>query len=314
MTAETSGEKSPVVSAIIPCYGQAMYLPESVRSIQDQTFPDWECIIINDGSPDDTRDVALELAARDSRIRYLEQANGGVSRARNRGLDEARGRYIQFLDADDLILPEKFERQLELLSEKPGLVLSYCDYYYCPSDDPSQELTHLYVTPVCNVERALQEMAYKWQTELRIPMHSFLFDARFFWELGVRFDEQLENNEDWDCWMNILAWKPAVYYVEGKLAVYRYHGGARTTDFRAMREGYLRAIRKQRSIHRADPEMRQLLGRKISVTKKVWIRYGPWWERIVPESVACCRVIGGRLLPRGVKDLAKTFWRSTVGR
>src|SRR5450432_4194524 len=112
MTAsESTSEKrssAPLISVIVPCYRQAKYLPDAVKSLIGQSYRHWECIIINDGSPDDTREVAAEQVRLDSRIRYVEQANGGCSSARNRGLTEANGDFVQFLDADDLLLPDKF--------------------------------------------------------------------------------------------------------------------------------------------------------------------------------------------------------------
>lgn len=296
----------PEVSVIIPCYNQAAYLPEAVASVAAQTVESWECIIVNDGSTDETSAVASDLCTRDPRIRCIDQANSGVSRARNRALDSARGRFVQFLDADDLILPEKLELQLGRLSEASGPALSHCDYYYCPADDTTAELPHLYRSPAFNdAGRALQEMAFRWQTELSIPIHSFLFDSAFFSEHGIRFDESMENNEDWDCWMHILSLRPSVFYVDRRLAVYRCHTLARTQDFRVMRRGYIRAIRKWRAIYRRDPEMRDLLTRKIAVTRQVWINYAPWWERLIPDSLTACRVVGGRLLPTSAKGLIR---------
>lgn len=81
----------PRISVIVPCYRQAQFLPEALASVQSQTFPDWKCIIVNDGSPDNTAAVAREWVRKDSRCRYIEKPNGGLSSARNCGLKEARG-------------------------------------------------------------------------------------------------------------------------------------------------------------------------------------------------------------------------------
>ncbi len=303
--AQTHGKQSPVVSVIVPCYGQAKYLPESVQSVIDQTFGDWECIIINDGSPDNTREVALVLAAGDSRIRYIEQANGGVSRARNRGLDEARGRYIQFLDADDLIRPEKFEQQLGRLPGGPGLELAYTDYRYCKADDPGTTIVELYVSPKMAAEHPLRDMALRWETGLTIPIHSFLFDARFFREHMIRFDESLPNNEDWECWMRVLSLAPEIHYLDHEMAVYRYHDSARTRDRSLMRKGFLRAIDIQRRRFRGDPAMSAVLLDKRRITVRAYARYAPRWQRALPNAVTASRVFLGRVVPRDVKDMIK---------
>ena len=89
-----------LVSVIVPCFNQGRYLVDALESVLAQSYPSWQCIVVNDGSTDETRRVALEYVARDPRFRYLEQKNSGLSAARNRGLGEMRGSHVQFLDAD----------------------------------------------------------------------------------------------------------------------------------------------------------------------------------------------------------------------
>jgi len=108
---------SLLVSIIVPCYKQAQYLPETLQSVLDQTYENWECIIINDGSPDNTEEVALEWRQKDNRFIYLNKENGGVSSARNVGLNLAKGRYIQFLDGDDILENDKILNQVNFLEQ-----------------------------------------------------------------------------------------------------------------------------------------------------------------------------------------------------
>lgn len=116
----------PVVSVIIPCYGQAMYLPEAIESVVAQTYPSWEAIIVNDGSPDDTAAVARRLVAvHGPRIRLLEQSNAGVSAARNAGIRAAAGRYILPLDADDRLAPTMLQRTVAVLEAEPRVSVVY---------------------------------------------------------------------------------------------------------------------------------------------------------------------------------------------
>ncbi len=125
----------PIVSVIIPCYRSGRYVEEAVRSVQAQTFQDWEFLLVNDGSGDAATLEALERieAFGDDRIQLLQHPgaeNRGVSASRNLGLDHARGRYIAFLDSDDAWLPEKLKRQVAILEAAPkevGLVFS--SYY-----------------------------------------------------------------------------------------------------------------------------------------------------------------------------------------
>ena len=93
----------PQVSVIVPVYNQERYLEECISSIRRQTLAEWECLIINDGSSDSSGEIARRFSEADSRIRYFEQENGGVSSARNLGMQRASGRYLCFVDGDDFI-------------------------------------------------------------------------------------------------------------------------------------------------------------------------------------------------------------------
>lgn len=110
------------VSIIIPCYNAARWLRQSVRSALEQTWPDKEVIIINDGSTDDSLALARSLAS--TTVRVLDQPNAGAAAARNAGLRLATGRYIQFLDADDLLAPDKIRSQISALAQAGDAVLA----------------------------------------------------------------------------------------------------------------------------------------------------------------------------------------------
>ena len=94
---------NPLISVIVPCYNQAQYLDECLQSVLNQTYTDWECIIVNDGSPDHTEEVAKKWLEKDPRFRYIDKENGGLSSARNAGIKIAKGEWILPLDADDRI-------------------------------------------------------------------------------------------------------------------------------------------------------------------------------------------------------------------
>ncbi|MFC7670076.1 glycosyltransferase family 2 protein [Hymenobacter humi] len=127
-----------LVSIIIPCYNYGWLLAETLDSVLAQTYQQWECIIIDDGSTDTTRVVATSYQARDSRFRYVYQPNGGLSAARNHGLQAATGEYIQFLDADDLLLPQKLELQVALLASHPEYDVVYGAVRYFMHGEPGK--------------------------------------------------------------------------------------------------------------------------------------------------------------------------------
>jgi glycosyltransferase involved in cell wall biosynthesis len=126
---EARSDDVPVVSVVVPCYDQARYLPEAVAGVIAQSFDDWELIIVNDGSPDDTDIVARRLIHKhpNHRIRLIEQKNGGLSHARNTGIRAARGAYILPVDADDYIAANMLELMVPLLMKQPHVGIVYCD-------------------------------------------------------------------------------------------------------------------------------------------------------------------------------------------
>ena len=109
---------TPLISVVIPAYNAEQFLDETLESVFAQTYENWECIIVNDGSTDNTESVAKKWCEKDARFRYFYKENSGASDTRNLGIKEARGEYIAFLDADDLYMPNFLEVCLENLVEK----------------------------------------------------------------------------------------------------------------------------------------------------------------------------------------------------
>jgi glycosyltransferase involved in cell wall biosynthesis len=114
------------VSVIVPCYNQAQFLDEALNSALDQSYVDWECIIIDDGSPDNTKEVALRWCNEDKRFIYLKKDNAGLSAARNTGIEIAKGVFILPLDADDKIAKKYIEHAVQSFIEDTSLKVVYC--------------------------------------------------------------------------------------------------------------------------------------------------------------------------------------------
>ena len=122
-------QKNIFVSIITPAYNASATLKETYLSIKNQTFANWEWIVINDCSKDNTTNVVLDFAKTDERIVLINAPkNGGAAIARNIGIKAAKGKYIAFLDADDLWKPEKLERQIKFMEDN-NCAFSYTDYY-----------------------------------------------------------------------------------------------------------------------------------------------------------------------------------------
>lgn len=116
----------PLISIITPCYNQGQFLKETVASVINQSYLNWEMIIVDDGSTDDTAVIANECKEQDSRITFMSQTNQGVSVARNNGVKVSKGKYILPLDGDDTIETNYIQRAVEYLEEHPECIVFYC--------------------------------------------------------------------------------------------------------------------------------------------------------------------------------------------
>lgn len=126
----------PKVSIIVPCYNYARFIPETLACLKNQTHTNWECIVVDDGSSDNSREVVQPFVEEDSRYKYIYQDNTGLPGARNTGIKNATGDFIQFLDSDDLLEPKKFEMQLKAFREHPEADIVYSGLRYFPDGQP----------------------------------------------------------------------------------------------------------------------------------------------------------------------------------
>lgn len=296
----------PCVSVVVPCYNHAAYLKITVDSIRSQTFADWECIIVDDGSTDDSRAVALDLAATDSRVRYVYQENKGPAGALNRGIDEARGQYIELIGADDVMEPEKLALQVEMLSATDELRLAYCDFYWCDLSGRSIDVTWNHRVRL-DESSPLHDIALNWGTEISIHPACFLIDARVFKEYGVRHNETIRANEDYDLWIKVFALKPKVFYLDRKLVGYRIVAGSVSHNTARLRSTFFDILREQRKAFAGDREMLALLRKKAKYVKREFIQHAPpyepgWW-------IWRCRGLARRIVPANIYLTMKRVMR-----
>jgi glycosyltransferase involved in cell wall biosynthesis len=204
----------PEVSIVIPAYNAAETLPETLASLMAQTFTDFEAIVIDDGSRDDT--AALARACGDPRLRVLSVANGGVAAARNRGIDAAGTDLIAFLDADDLWQPDKLALQIESLRAHPDA--GVCVTSATRIDRDSQPVgPALFRDPEDVTEALLLESMIVGCISSGVIRKSLL-------ERAGGFDERFSQCADWDLWLRLsLAARFAV--LTQPLVQYRSHAG-----------------------------------------------------------------------------------------
>lgn len=199
-----------LVSIIVPCYNQARYLDESLQSIFDQTYTHWECIIVDDGSPDNTKEIARKWEAKDSRFIYLYKENGGVSSARNLGIEKAKSEFILTLDADDKYDATFLEKALHILlaNDELGIVSSWGQYFV------EDKLFQIYrLTGKSTADFLFYNDA----------VGTSLFRKKC-WEQVGGYDENPKNGyEDWEFYLRVcaLGWK--VHVIPEVLFFYRQH-------------------------------------------------------------------------------------------
>lgn len=187
-------DMQPTVSVIIPTYNREKFIGAAVKSVLDQTFKDFEIIVVDDGSTDGTADVVKEFSS--EKIRYIYQPNQGRSRARNHALELAKGRYLAFLDSDDLYLPEKLGMQVDFMDKRPDCGMVYTSAHCI--DENGNSLPHVYEARVSGW--IYKDIAFFVPVTITLPT---VMARREVFEVVGGFDENMERFEDTDMWRRI---------------------------------------------------------------------------------------------------------------
>jgi glycosyltransferase involved in cell wall biosynthesis len=223
-----------LISVIIPCYNQAHYLPDAVHSVLAQTYPYWECIIVDDGSEDDTEKIAVSFCITDERIKYIRKQNGGLSSARNKGLDAAKGAYIQFLDSDDRINENKFSSSVQQAADADVIMSNFKTF---TSIDQLKDPPFKLHPELFNFHTLLTG----WDDEFVFPPHAGLFRADLFKTL--RFNETLKAREDWLMWLQVYQPGVKTVFIDQPYALYRSSPNSMSQDKLKMDKGLVEVYR-----------------------------------------------------------------------
>lgn len=226
-----------LVTIIIPCYNQGQFLQETLVSVYHQTYTDWECIIVNDGSPDSTEEIALDWCKKDSRFIYFKKENGGLSSARNAGLQLSKGDYIQFLDSDDLLAPDKLFFSVKLFDVDTTLDVVITDYNMLDIKN-SQIKPPIY--NISNVHFNFDTIVNQWDIDFTIPIHCALFKKSSMGNL--QFNEILKAKEDWLFWIQFFKKSDNVTFINQQLVSYRLHEKSMTQSASYMVESQSLAL------------------------------------------------------------------------
>ncbi len=211
-----------LISVIIPCYNQEKFLDETLSSVFKQSYSNWECIIVDDGSTDDSGIIAKNWLEKDRRFLYFKQENAGVSAARNFGLSVAKGAWIQFLDGDDYLTPSKLTESIKIFENNTSVNFIVTHFRHFTKD--VQETTD----PFCTLQKeylTFEKMLYAWNDTFSLPIHTVLVKKELIGD--TLFPVGLTAQEDWLFWVAILKKNCVSYFINKPLVLYRTHTESR---------------------------------------------------------------------------------------
>jgi glycosyltransferase involved in cell wall biosynthesis len=274
---------TPLVSVVIPTYNSAAFVVEAVGSVLAQTHPAVEIIVVDDGSTDATAECLRPYAGR---IRYLHQENRGVSAARNAGIAAAKGDLLAFLDADDMWVPHKLERQLTCLDRHPSAGVTHADARYYYADSGRQ----------CARPPLARRFDGDCYTDLffgnRIVTSSVVVTRRCLEAVG-NFDETIRSAsvEDYDLWLR-LARQFQFAYCDEPLVLYRIHAANATKRTHTLQRYELYVLEKAL---RADPALALRVGRRRARHRLEGV-----WGDLAYGSFAC----------NDFREARRCFWQA----
>jgi glycosyltransferase involved in cell wall biosynthesis len=213
-----------MVSVIMPAFNAEKFIRESIDSVIQQNYTDWELIIVDDGSTDSTQEIILEYVHSDSRIKYFFQENGMQGKARNLGISKSRGEFIAFLDSDDLWLEQKLEKQVAVLDEQT-VDLVFSDGFRFKSKDPQIKYPFNITPGFYNEIDGLSKFIYG----NKIPILSVLVRKTSIVQAGGFCEHpEIQGVEDYHLWLTLLSQGNTFLGMPEKLVKYRLHEGQST--------------------------------------------------------------------------------------
>lgn len=235
----------PLISVIIPVYNGEKTIRETIESVLNQTWTDFEVLVINDGSKDSTLNIVSSI--KDSRLRVFNYTSAGVSVSRNRGIAQAAGEYISFIDADDLWTPDKLEAQLKALQANHSAAVAYSWVNYI---DERGEFIRSGQHRNMNGDLYEEFLLYNLLESGSNP----LIPKQALTEVGG-FDQELTHAEDWDMWLRLAA-RYHFVVVPSPQILYRISANSATANILKMETASLRMIEK--TFHQAPTSLQYL--------------------------------------------------------
>ncbi|BAY87273.1 glycosyl transferase family protein [Calothrix parasitica NIES-267] len=273
---------TPKISVLMSAYNGSIYLRESIESILNQTFTDFEFIIINDCSTDNSWEIITEYAEQDQRIKLVNnQENIGLTKSLNKGLNLARGEYIARQDADDVSLPQRFEKEVLVLNNNPEVALVSCDIEIIDSQG----------NPIDKLQRACEPDLVEWYLIFcnRLAGHSqVMFRRELVVNLGG-YCESYRYSQDYELWCRIVKLGKILILPE-ILLQQRRHEGSISKSKTEEQNAYAFAVTRQ--------NISQLIGKEISLEEAKYLMY--FWVTFSPSRKA-------PMIHSRIKEIKKAF-------
>jgi glycosyltransferase involved in cell wall biosynthesis len=245
------------VDIIIPAFNAAKYLPAALESVSSQTFEDWQILLVDDGSTDNTAEVVAPFLDRfGSKIRFIRQNNRGLPAARNVAIQASTAEFLALLDADDVWLPCRLSESLKAFAERPQVGLAYGLVTHI---DQEGRLGGTFEGNRRNAEGRIAPYIYMRKVELPCP--TVTFRRRCIDEVGI-FDETMRATEDRDLWLRI-ALRYEVAFVPKVIAYYRLSPNSMSADSQRMLKAQLHFIRKHYGAEGCGLRSRQIAWARV---------------------------------------------------
>jgi len=288
----TDLKDKPLVSVVIPCYNQGRFLPEAIQSVKDQTYPNIEIIVVNDGSTDCTDESAKSFTG----IKYFEQGNLGLPNARNRGMKESQGKYVTFLDADDLLYPDAVEKNLPYLIQNPAL--AFVSGRFLGINEKGK--TWVPKTHLVDKNHYIAML----QTNYIGNPAAVLYSR---WILDIcPFDTspKIKGCEDYDHYLKITRSYPVKHHQES-ICIYRKHGGNMSDDYLMMLESVLHVLNRQLQVLQTEEEINAF---QIGIVEWKGMYLNWIFESLLHKDIEVIPKFRKKMFWKFRKDILQIFW------
>lgn len=230
---------APLISVIIPTFNASGYLPKAIESVMNQTYTNFEVIIIDDGSTDNTRSIIKES----EKVKYFYQENKGLSSARNAGMQKSNGKYLVFLDADDWLENEALMQNYLVIKDRSEIAFVSGNYYLLRAgcNDPEA------ISVTVNEDHYTRLLQCNY-----IGMHAAVLFQRWVFD-EFRYDETLKACEDYDLYLVVTRKYPVIHHQEF-IATYNFHPAGLSHNHQLMMDSINRVIQKQHPYLRSGEE------------------------------------------------------------